>query len=64
MIPIASVASKSARNLRDSSFVKFALKFLERPKNVTIVINYSAKDALKIGYNLTRTALAVIRILE
>ena len=62
MIPIASADSRSVRSSLASSFVKFASRSAERLKNVTIVINYSAKGASKTGYNSTRTALAVTRI--
>ena len=62
MIPTASVDSRSVRNSHASFFVKFASRSAERLKNVIIVINYSAKDASKIGYNSTRIALVVTRI--
>ena len=51
MILIVLADSKLARNLPDLFYVKYVLKYLVMQKNVTIVINYSVRDALKIGYN-------------
>ena len=51
MIQTALVGSISAKNLRDSSCVKFASKFLVIQRSVTIVTNYFANDASKTGFN-------------
>ena len=64
MIQIALVDSRSVRNSQGLSFARYALKSAEKPRNAITAISFSVSDASRIGYNSTRTALAVIRTFE
>ena len=62
MTPTQLEALRLVKNSQGSFSVKSASRSHEKPRSVIIVTNCFARDALKIGYSLTKTAHAATRI--